>query len=88
MELLCQVLKKKGGGCHRENTVSCMCTYEERINMEALQQSDAYTIFLEDMVMDEVVTPCNAIVSRDASLVNVGDYIELCSAYDQVSAKK
>ena len=62
--------------------------YEERINMEALQQSDAYTIFLEDMVMDEVVTPCNAIVSLDASLVNVGDYIELCSAYDQVSANK
>ena len=59
--------------------------YEQSINMEALQQSDAYTIFLEDMVMDELVTPCNAVVSLDASLVNVGDYIELCSAYDQVS---
>ena len=47
--------------------------------------SKVCTIFLEDMVMDELVTPCNAIVSLDASLVNVGDYIELCSAYDQVS---
>ena len=55
------------------------------ISIEALQQSDSsYTIFMDNLVMDQLVTPCAAIVSLDSSLVNVGDYIEISSVHDQV----
>ena len=59
--------------------------YQQPISIEALQQSDSsYTIFMDNLVMDQLVTPCAAIVSLDSSLVNVGDYIEMSSVHDQV----
>eukprot|EP00731_Ephydatia_muelleri_P033099 Em0025g55a len=59
--------------------------YQQPISIEALQQSDSsYTIFMNNLVMDQLVTPCAAIVSLDSSLVNVGDYIEMNSVHDQV----
>eukprot|EP00731_Ephydatia_muelleri_P013525 Em0007g835a len=58
--------------------------YQQPISIEALQQSDSsYTIFMDNLVMDQLVTPCAAIVSLDSSLVNVGDYIEISSVHDQ-----
>ncbi|KAL5479530.1 hypothetical protein EMCRGX_G023058 [Ephydatia muelleri] len=54
--------------------------YQQPISIEALQQSDSsYNIFMDNLVMDQLVTSCAAIVSLDSSLVNVGDYIEMSS---------
>ncbi|KAL5479381.1 hypothetical protein EMCRGX_G022899 [Ephydatia muelleri] len=58
--------------------------YQQPISIEALQQSDSsYTIFMDNLVMNQLVTPCAAIVSLDSSLVNVEDYIEMSSVHDQ-----
>ena len=63
----------------------CVSLRSQTTNLETLQTYEpSYDILLSDVSTTDIVVHYKAIISQESCLINCGDYIELCSNYQQV----
>ncbi|KAL5496651.1 hypothetical protein EMCRGX_G012983, partial [Ephydatia muelleri] len=62
----------------------CVSLRSQTTNLETLQTCEpSYDILLSDVSTTDIVVHYKAIISQESCLINCGDYIELCSNYQQ-----
>ena len=61
-------------------------TGSQAFTLGALQHDSQFDIRLEELTTSDTVQEFKAVISKDLTLVNLGEFIELVTPYDQVHA--